>query len=39
MLTNNTRSRPRHEVDQAVFMVSALFQVQRDRHDHDHYSH
>jgi hypothetical protein len=25
-LTNNTRSMPRHEVDQAVSMVSALFQ-------------
>jgi hypothetical protein len=38
-LTNNTRSRPRHEVGQAVSMVSALFQVERDRHDDDHYSH
>ena len=25
-LTNNTRSMPKHEVDQAVSMVSALFQ-------------
>ena len=31
-LTNNTRRRPWHEVDQAVSMVSALFQVERDSH-------
>ena len=38
-LINNTRSRPSHEADQAVSMVSNLFQVERDRHDHDHYGH
>ena len=31
-LNNNPRSRTGHKVDQA--MVSALFQVQRDRYDH-----
>jgi hypothetical protein len=38
-LTNNTRSKPRNEVDKAVSMVSALFQVERDRNYHDHYCH
>jgi hypothetical protein len=27
---------PRQEVDQTVYMVSAVFQIERDRHDHDH---
>jgi hypothetical protein len=34
ILTNNQRIRSSHKVDQAVSMVSALFQVQRDRYDH-----
>ena len=33
-LNVNSRSRPRHEVDQDVSMVSALFQVERDKYDH-----
>lgn len=33
-LTTNSRSRPRHEEDQAVSTVSALLKVQRDKYDH-----
>jgi hypothetical protein len=36
-LITNSRSRPRHEEDQAVSMVSALLKVKRDKYDH--YSH
>ena len=36
-LTTNSRSKARHEEDQAVSMVSALLKVQRDKYNH--YSH
>ena len=38
-LINNPRSRPIHGVDQAVSIVSALFQVERDIYDHHLYGH